>query len=85
MSEFPWPNLDNPEVVCGTFAYEDDAEETWHRLAKLVKESGRTKQYGVFLEPYGNVFRLVVRDRLATAKIKRVRQEKQQTKRQKRD
>ncbi|WAB08851.1 hypothetical protein SEA_SUCCESS_72 [Streptomyces phage Success] len=81
MSDFPWPNLDSPEIVCGTFTYPEDAEDTVHRLAKLVKASGKTKQYGVFVEEYGNIFRVVVRDRLATEKVKQVRREKRAAKR----
>lgn len=76
MSDFPWMNLDSPEIVCGTFTYPEDAEGTCKRLAKLITVSGKAKQYGVFVEPYGNIFRVVVRDRLAKEKVKKVRQEK---------
>lgn len=76
MSDISWLNLDSPEVVCGTFTYEEDAEKILFRLAKIVKASGKTKQYGVFVEPYGNVYRVVVRDRYASEKTKRTRREK---------
>lgn len=81
MSDFPWPNLDCPEIVCGTFTYPEDAESTVHRLAKLVKDSGKAKQYGVFVEEYGNIFRVVVRDRLAAEKVRKVRRERRAAKR----
>jgi hypothetical protein len=68
--------LDSPEIVCGTFTYPEDAESAVHRLAKLVKASGKTEQYGVFVQEYGNIFRVVVRDRWATEKVKKVRREK---------
>lgn len=81
MNDFKWPNLASPEIVCGTFTYPEDAEDKCHKLAKLIKAARKTEQYGVFVEPYGNVYRVVVRDRLAAAKAKKARQEKRADKR----
>ncbi|MFD7605138.1 hypothetical protein ACFWAN_32445 [Streptomyces mirabilis] len=81
MSEFPWPNLENPNLVCGTSTDYDEAKATWLRLAKLITVSGKAQQYGVFLEEYGNVWRVVLKDRLAEQKIRKARKERRSRKR----